>query len=253
MPSRLRIPFSTGLKLNTPVFLVDPANRSAAFLAYGLWRLQLMSSLSGLRSDFLQDFLVNLIRTLISGGKQKLLTVHADRKVYDPSEPVNFNALLVGQSGSPVNDATVDVNIRSEASGSVSADIMLSAMGDGGYSGGTAGLGEGKYFFTATARSGSTFLGADSGTVVVEPLNTEFVRTSMNATLLRQLASVSGGEFMTPSKFIRQGIELKPEWKESVRLANSTRFELLSSLPILAVVFLLLAAEWIMRKIWGLP
>jgi hypothetical protein len=249
----LAYPVFNGVKLNSPVFVIDPATRSAAFLAYGLWRFQLMSSLSGVRSDFLEDLVGSLIRTLISGGKQKLLTVHVDRKVYDPSEPVSFNALLVGQGGSPVNDASVHVNVKSVATGRICADFTLSSMGDGGYSGGTAGLGEGKYLFTAAARSGSTFLGADSGSVVVEPLNTEFIRTSMNAPLMRQLASVSGGEFMTPSKFIREGVELRPEWLEPLRLANSKRFELLSSLPILAVVLLLLAVEWTIRKVWGLP
>lgn len=245
-------PVINGVRVDTPVFLIDPAERTAAFLAYGIWRLELMSPLSGLRGDFLQDFLTALMRTLISGGRQKLLSVHTDKNVYDPSEPVNFNALLVGQNGSPVDRAGVDVTVRDEH-GRTASDIQLSSTGDGGYAGSTSGLGEGKYNFVARATSGSTFLGADSGTVVVEPLNTEFVQTAMNAPLLRQVASVSGGTFMTPSRFEKEGIDIKPAWREPIKLADNRRFELLSSLPILGLVFLLLAAEWTMRKIWGLP
>lgn len=245
-------PVMNGVNLKVPVLLIDPHERSAAFLAYGLWRLQLMSPLSGLGSDYLQDFLTTLMRTLISGGKQKLLAVHTDKNVYDPSERVRFNAVLVGQNGAPVDDASVDVNIR-DRSGHIASDIRLSSRGSGGYAGSVAGLGAGKYTFLARANSGSTFLGADSGNVIVEPLNTEFVRTAMNAALLRQLASVSGGSFLTPSQFEEGAFHIKEGWKKPTRLSDSTRFELLSSLPVLALVFLLLAVEWTLRKVWGLP
>lgn len=245
-------PVVNGVDLKAPVFLIDPHQRSAAFLAYGLWRLQLMSPLSGLRSDYLQDFLTTLMRTLISGGRQKLLTVRTDKRVYDPSETVRFNALLVGQGGAPVDNATVDVAVKN-VNGEIASDIRLSAKGSGGYAGGVSGLGMGRYSFIARAVSGSTFLGDDSGTVVVEPLNTEFVRTAMNASLLRRVASVSGGTFFTPGQFEKGELRIRPAWKEPTRIATSTRFELLSSVPILGVVFLLLAAEWTLRKLWGLP
>lgn len=248
----LASPVMNGVRVNTPVFLIDPAKRSAAFLAYGLWRLQLMSPLSGLSSDYLQNFVTALMRTLISGGRQKLLAVHTDKNVYDPSETIRFNALLVGQGGSPLDDATVDLTMK-DRSGEVASDIRLSSTGSGGYTGSVLGLGTGRYSFVARATSGSTFLGADSGTVIVEPLNTEYVRTSMNAPLLRQIASVSGGAFFTPAQFEKNGIQIRQAWKEPLRLTNSTSFELLSLLPILALVLLLLAAEWTMRKIWGLP
>lgn len=248
----LAYPVLNGVRLNEPLLLADPARRSAALLAYGVWRLQLMSSISGLRSDFLQDFLTTLIRTLITGGKEKMLAVHTDKKVYDPSEAVNFNALLVGQGGAPRDNATVEVTVRNRQ-GSAVDDIMLSGTGAGGYSGIVSGLGRGRYSYSAKASAGSTFLGADSGMIVVEPLNTEFVQTAMNASLLRQIASVSGGKFMTASQFLRQGMDIKQAWRMPIKTSLSRKFELLSSMPILALVFILLAAEWTMRKIWGLP
>ncbi len=249
----LAVPVLNGVRLDVPIFYVSQIGRSAAFLAYGLWRMQLMSSLSGLNGDFLQDFLTTLIRTLMSSGRQKLLTVHADKKVYDPSETINLDALLEDQSGSPVSDATVNVNIKKWLTHQVVNDVQLNQTGDGSYVGSLSGLGEGKYAYIAHANSSSGFLGVDSGTIVVEPLNMEFVQTSMNAQLLRQLSSVTGGEFMTASEFLREGLQIDPEWKEPVRLSNVNKFELLSSLPILAVVFVLLTVEWVMRKIVGLP
>jgi hypothetical protein len=231
-----------------------------------------MSPLSGLSSDFLQDFLTTLLRTLISSGKQKLLAVHTDKKVYDPSETVTWNALLVDQAGVPINDAVVDIKVKkaSTAGNQLSvSDIQLSSTGDGSYSSVVSGLGEGKYSYLAQAKScqadstvrlgppqaslASSFLGGDSGTIVVEPLNKEFVQTSMNVQLLRQVSSVTGGDFMTPSQLIHDGIHVEPEWKEPLRLSKESRFELLSSLPILAVVFVMLTIEWVMRKILGLP
>jgi len=242
-----------GVRLDSPIFYVNQFRRSAAFLAYGLWRTQLMSSLSGLSDNFLQDFLTTLIRTLISSGKQKLLNVYTDKKIYDPSETVNMNALLVDQFGSPISDAIVEVNIRKERNHQVADNVQLNQTGEGSYSGSVSGLGEGKYFYVAQANSNSAFLGADSGTIVVEPMNAEFVQTSMNVQLMRQIASVTGGEFMTPAEFMHGGLKINPEWKQPIRQSNVSRFELLSSLPILAVVFVLLSIEWVTRKIFGLP
>ncbi|MCL5020092.1 MAG: hypothetical protein M1339_00190, partial [Bacteroidetes bacterium] len=143
-------------RLNAPAFVADRANQSAAFLEYGLWRLQLMSSLSGLRPDFLQDFLTELMRTLISGGKQKLLTVHTDTEVYDPSESIDFNALLVGQNGAPIDDAAVDLAIMDQQ-GRAAAAVRLTPTGEGGYTGSISGLGQGRYTYAPHASSGSTF------------------------------------------------------------------------------------------------
>jgi hypothetical protein len=252
----LAFPVFNSVPMNSPVFYVSQNGKSAAFLAYGLWRTQLMSSLSGLNSSFLKDLLTSLLRMLINSGKQKLLTVHADKKVYDPSELVNLNALLVDQSGAAVDGAVIDVRIRKLAPDGRSlaeSDVQLSGNGNGSYSGTVNGLSEGKYFYFAEAKSGQNFLGADSGTILVEPLNREFVRTSMNVDLLRQISTVTGGEFLESAQFIRDGLPVKPEWKEPVRVSNVTRFEILSSLPILVIVFVSLSVEWIMRKIWGLP
>jgi len=249
----LAVPVLNGVRMSSPILLVSETGKSAAFLAYGLWRIQLMGSISGLRSDFLEDLLLTLVRNLINSGKQKLLTVGTDKKSYDPSETINFTSLLVGQTGSPVNDAVVDVNIRNESTKKFVSDVQLSRSGNGSYTGSATGLGEGKYSYYAQAKSSSGFLGADSGTMVVESLNKEFIQTAMNAQLLKQLASITGGQFLTPQEFIDGRLPIKPEWMEPVMLKSENRFELLSSLPILAVVFVLLGMEWSMRKIWGLP
>ena len=153
----LAVPVLNGVQLDTPIFFVSQIGRSAAFLAYGLSRMQLMSSLSGLNSGFLEDFLTTLIRTLMSSGRQKALTVRSDKTIYDPSETINMNALLLDQSGSPISDATVDVIIRKELTHQVVNDVQLNQTGDGGYVGSVSGLGEGKYFYTAHANSAFGF------------------------------------------------------------------------------------------------
>jgi len=172
--------------------------------------------------------------------------------VYDPSEAVSFNALLVGQDGTPINDAGVDLTVRNRLAQNV-GEVKLTPTGDGSYSGSLSGLGEGRYSFDARAVAGSVVLGTDSGSVIVQPLNLEFIRTQMNAGLLRQIASFSGGEFLSPSQFISKGIDIQKQWKSPVRHSRSESFELLSSVPILAFVAVLLAVEWLTRKLWGLP
>lgn len=249
----LAFPVINGAKMSSPVFLVSENARSAAFLAYGLWRIQLMSPLSGLKGDFLQEFLTTLIRNLIESGKQRLLTVSTDRRNYDPSQTINFFSLLVNQTGAPIDNADVELSVRDEGSNRVARNLQLISGGNGSYAGSLDGLGEGKYSFHAQAKSGAALLGSDSGIIVVESLNTEFVQTSMNAPLLERLSAITGGRFLTPSEFIGNGITIKPEWKEPAIVTDETKSEALSLLPILVCVVVLLAVEWTMRKVWGLP
>ncbi len=251
--STLALPVINGNVLGYPLFIVNQSRRSAAFLGYGLWRLQLMSSVSGLRPDFLQSFVTTLLRTLLSTGNQRLLTVQTSKRIYDPSESVRFNSLLVDQAGTPVSDASIDVNLINDASRESSADIQLSPVGSGSYTGSVSGLGEGRYTFVANAKKGGETLGSDSGTVLVAQLNREYAQPSMNAQLLRQIAAATDGKFMTPSQFLRGDLQFDPEMKTPVQVSTSNRFEILSSLPILAVVIVLLGVEWVMRKVWGLP
>ncbi len=249
----LAVPVLNGTRMSSPVFLVSEMGKSAAFLAYGLWRVQLMSPISGLRNDFLQDFLVTLIRNLINSGRQKLLTVNTDKKKYDPSETVNFISLLADQTGSPISNALVDVTIKNEATKKTASDVQLNQNDNGSYTGSVSGLGEGRYSYYAQAKSGSRFLGTDSGTIAVESLNTEFIQTSMNARLLKQISTVTGGKFLTPQEFVDSGLPIKEEWRMPVAQTSEKKFEILSSLPFLALVFFLLGVEWVLRKIWGLP
>ncbi len=249
----LAYPVLSGNLLNYPLFVVNPAERSAAFLAYGIWRLQLMSPVSGLSQDFLKDFLKTVLRTVLTSGNQRLLSVHTDRKIYAPSENIRFSSLLVDQSGVPVSSATVDVSLIDDASLESVANFELAPRGDGGYSASTAGIGAGKYTFVAKALQDGQVVGVDSGSVVVAPLNREFLQPSMNAQLLEQIAALTGGKFMTAQEFEKGNFTLDPEMKRPVALSTSHRFEVLTSLPLLGLVILLLGIEWVTRKIWGLP
>ena len=247
----LAYPVLNGVRLKNPLFVTNINERSAAFLGYGIWRLQLMSSVSGLRPDFLGDFLIETLRALINGNQTKQLRVKSDKMIYDPTEPINFSALLINQAGNNINDAVVNVVIRQNQLDK--AQVILSPSGNGGYDGSINPLPEGKYSYVATALANGTIVGADSGRFNVEPENIEFMQTRMNVDLLKGLSNETGGKFMSPEEFLTRGVDLKEEWLLPAAKSSSKTLELISNLPILIFLGLTLVAEWVLRKIFGLP
>jgi len=188
---------------------------------------------------------------LINGNQTKQLRVKSDKMIYDPTEPINFSALLINQAGNNINDAVVNVVIRQNQLDK--AQVILSPSGNGGYDGSINPLPEGKYSYVATALANGTIVGADSGRFNVEPENIEFMQTRMNVDLLKGLSNETGGKFMSPEEFLTRGVDLKEEWLLPAAKSSSKTLELISNLPILIFLGLTLVAEWVLRKIFGLP
>lgn len=247
----LAYPVLNGVKLQNPLFVLNLNERSAAFLGYGVWKLQLMSSISGLNSDFLHDFLTSTVMTLINGNRFKQLTVRSDKTIYDPTEPVSFSALLFNQAGKNISDATVRVVVKQD--GNTTSEVILTPSNDGAYDGNINPLPEGKYKYVATAFSNNAVVGADSGKFAVEPANIEFLQTRMNVDVLRGISNETGGEFLNARQFLEKGIQLKNEWLIPVDRSYSKNLEIVSNLPLLIILILILSAEWALRKIFGLP
>ncbi|MGC8595358.1 MAG: hypothetical protein ACP5MI_07105 [Candidatus Kryptoniota bacterium] len=247
----LAYPVLNGLKLKNPLFVVSLKERAATFLGYGIWKLQLMSSVSGLRPDFLHDFLTGTLRALINGNQTKQLTVKSDKLLYDPTEPISFSALLFNQAGKNVSNAAVSLVIKQNQQ--IKSQVILSPSGGGAYDVTTNPLPEGKYSYVATAMANGAIVGVDSGRFAVESENIEFTQTKMNVDLLKGLSAETGGKFLTPGEFFARGIDLKSEWLLPVEKSNSENFELISNLPLLIVIILTLSSEWVIRKTSGLP
>lgn len=107
----------------------------------------------------------------------------------------------------------------------------------------------GLYRVAAEARRGSSTLGSDAGSLLVGAVDPEFTDPRVDLATLSRIARASGGAVIAPRDL--------PSLVERLRAAGpaTTRLErqdLWSRPWSFATLFALLAAEWLLRRRWGL-
>jgi hypothetical protein len=238
--------------LHEPLLVSRNVNRqkSLAFLGYGLWRWRLMAQGSPETSQVLSMFLANGIRWLTTREDDRPVKVQTTKEVYVQGEPVEFIGQVYDASAQPVEQAELRVAAQREGR---AYETILRPIGSGRYEGSIEGLPEGDYTYRASARTTGQPVGDDNGRFTIGEANLEFQDTRMNATLLRQLAYRTGGEYFTPETIGELSAELTARGSFTPReLTRNKDIELWNWEYLLALIVLLLGAEWFIRKQSGM-
>ncbi|MEO8167600.1 MAG: hypothetical protein ABI623_05080, partial [bacterium] len=239
--------------LNDPLILIRNVNKqkSLAVLGYGVWRWRLMAQGVPETEKLLATFVFNSIRWLTTRDDNRPVKVTPTKTAFTQGEPIEFVGQVYDASANPVENAQLKLVARQQ--GNPSAETNLRPVGNGRYEGTLEGLGEGDYSFKAVASSDGQPLGEDNGRFSIGELALEFQDTRMNVQLLRQLAVRTGGEFSTPADFTDIFSKLKNLPSFVPRDIHQTReFELWNWKYMLALVVLLFAVEWFIRKRSGM-
>ena len=235
-----------------PVLLSRNVNRKKSFavLAYGLWRWKMYGDPGSGTENLLDDFLSNTVRWLTTREDDRRFRVQPVKSVFDGQDPIEFTGQLYDASYKPLDDATVQVTITQ---GKQTNDIVLNALGNGQYDGSLDRLGEGDYSFTARAEQDGATIGEDKGTFSVGGLGVEFLDTRMNKLLLQQIAAKTGGRYYDASALdsLPKDVAALPNFKPR-ELTHSREIELWNLQWALALIILLLATEWFLRKRSGM-
>lgn len=238
--------------LNEPLVVVRNVNRqkSLAILGYGIWRWRLMAQRNPQTERMLSTFLSNSIRWLTTRDDNRPVKVEPTKNAFTQGEPIEFSAQVYDASANPIENAQVKVTAKG-AGGEF--ETTLRSIGNGRYEGTMDGVGEGDYAFRAAASLDGQSLGEDKGRFTVGELNLEFQDTRMNVQLLRQLAARSGGRYFSPSEIADLPNALRAEKSFVPReIQQAQSFELWNWKYMLALVVLLLAIEWFVRKRSGM-
>jgi hypothetical protein len=143
----------------------------------------------------------------------------------------------------PVNEARVTLKLQRER-----FSQTLQARGTtvpGRYQAAIGELGAGTYTVTAEAAG----LGKDERKLVVEPGGAEMARLTLQEGALREVARAGGGAYAPAAQLgdLLQGIS-REGTSRSARIASHPW----RSWPVLVVVLMLLTAEWVLRRRWGM-
>lgn len=244
---------SRGVDLGDPLIVIRnrTGRRSAAVLAYDLWRWRTLPPSLDAADGLFDRFIENMVQWLTSPEDDRLVRVQPVQATFDGGEPVRFTGEVYDERLQPVSGADVQVTIEAEDGSAY--PLVMRSEGNGRYRLEAGELPEGSYRFTAEATAGETPLGSDRGTFSVGALELEYQETRADAALMNQIATRTGGvstDLDGLENALAQ-ITSSPEYApatERVVQESSLRQTFL----LLALALILLAAEWILRKRHGM-
>ena len=189
-----------------------------------------------------------LLRSLVAGtpGPVSLTT---DRTLYADNAQVKLRAEVRTKAHQPTNSATVTATLTPEIGDPLSLDLHPSPDEEGIYEAELTVALPGSYRVEATAHLGDATLGSDTRHFRREDGVAENFRPEQNRALLEKLAEQTGGRYWT----LDQVSGLPDEIRFSQAGITSREIMDLWDMPALFILLLSLrAAEWLLRRRWGL-
>jgi hypothetical protein len=207
------------------------------------WRMHLPAS-----DRTFETFWRQAIRWLaLPAGDPILLTVPP---ASTPGDTLTVRILVRNASFEPVGDASVDVSVSAP-------DGRMEQLRGAAVRGGPDGTFEttfrpaepGVYRLTAEVRRGSSTLGSARASMLVGGADFEMTDPRLNSQLLQRIAIASGGRMVTGADFSTLGETLRARLPAAALAASR---DLWNTAWSFVTIVILLSAEWILRRLWGL-
>jgi uncharacterized membrane protein len=166
-----------------------------------------------------------------------------------PGSRTAINVAVRNQEFAPVGDATVRLRVTRPDGSSEDAAAALAAPQAGSYSGELRFDEPGVYRINAVAQRGETQIAAANRWILVGGADLEMADPRLNDEVLRRIATASGGSYLHADDVGDLPSLIAAAVAEP---ANPQVEELWHNVWIFVALMLLLAAEWVLRRRWGL-
>lgn len=224
------------------------SKRSICFIGKDFWKWKLQTSPNNL--SLYDNLMINSAKWLSVTDEQKQFSIKTLRKFYSAGDDIEFVAELYDEALNPINDAEIEVKLKSAEN---EAELNLTSLGNGLYEGKTKLLKPGDYLFSAEAKLNGKIYKKDSGRFNVGDIEIEMIEPRMNYELLNDLALRTDGKLFMPDDSKDLIAELKKRInKVSDEKIIESQFKLWSNEWMLAIVVLLFSLEWFLRKQSGM-
>ncbi len=239
---------STGIPLAV-IFPQSAFNnaKAAVILGEGIWRWRITDYKINQSFDNFDHLMRQIVQFLAKSANKKRFTVNVP-VVIDQGDEVIFTAQVLDKSLQPVTVSDVKLTIIDSAGRRL--DYLFDRQHDY-YFLNLGRLRPGIYQYIATTRLGKEKF-TEKGSFAVKPINIEAIDLKANRDLLEYLADKTSGQFVFASEFeqlpgiLHNNNNLKPRATYSIKYS-----ELIGYKWIFFLIVVLLAAEWVGRKILG--
>ena len=206
----------------------------------GIWRWRLADYQAHQSHQHVDRLITQLVAFTALQTNRDRLQITTER-TYSTGEAVTLRAELYNESYQLNNGPDINLHLTGD---SLQADYIFRRTGQS-YTLTLPELKAGLYQYHASTADGLT----SDGSFAVEELNTERQCLVADHSMLRTLATLTGGQLFSPQELSTLNsllLKLKPT------LYTHTRYAELLRMPwVLILIILLLAAEWILRKYHG--
>jgi uncharacterized membrane protein len=235
---------------NAPVFAVQNygEGRVAAFTSGGswYWRVSVPSTV-----EFYEKFWKQVVRWLAVGAKERL-TAETDSDVYAPGKPVIVRATALAKDLHPVDDASIIATVTDPLGNheDVPLDWILSE--EGVYQAQYVPQDEGDYRVSVRVDGWADTKPVETDFRVSQPV-VESADTGLKEDELKEMAKIANGKYFTFSDANQLPDVIAKSLKTESFAGNKTEEREIWDMPVLFLLaFVLMVAEWIVRRRSGL-
>ncbi len=218
--------------------------RTMVFSGEASWRWRMMLP----ASDRSYETFWRQTARWLAGDSPQPVSIEAPAGV-DEGMPVPVRVSVRDEQYAPVNDAEVQLNVRSPDGAVHELPATRDPAAPGEVSASWRAGGRGIYRVTAEARHGAKTLGDADAYVLVGGSDPEAIDPRLNEGLLRRMAERSGGAYVRAADADRVGDLLRAGRAQLRPLAYR---DLWNNAWSLGLIVLLLTMEWVLRRQWGL-
>jgi hypothetical protein len=230
------------------VVRTNGAQKSAAIFAHELWRWDLMLKALDGRDEALAPLLDNLVHWLEMFHTDDLVHAETDKSNYSFGDPVSVNVTVFNEKLQLVSDARVDLVLQGKDK-TQSQSFSAQAVGNGRYSCTVQPPQPGDYQLQATAGVQDRQIGTATTLFSVGEYSAELAELPAQLDVLKNLARVSGGVYVTPDSISSLAERLPGAL---IKTPVNVERELWNYKLLLIAILLLLTGEWFIRRRRGM-
>jgi hypothetical protein len=223
----------------------DAGRRSGIMMGEGLWRWQLSEYQTYANHHALEELFSQSVQYLTANTDKQRFRAYPSKNIFDEGDNVLLNAELYDDALQLTN--TPDVKIAIKSVDGKNYNFLFTRMGQT-YQLDAGNLPIGEYSYSATAVLGNRAFNA-TGQFTVKPLNLEIRQSVANRQMLNSISTQSGGKMLFP-KQMEELAELikKNENIKTLVFEDKHYSDMIDVKWIFLLIFVLLSAEWFLRK-----